>query len=383
MYKSIHYVTGIILIVFFATMLTTSAWAVESPPPAKPVKQTEEDKLGEKTAVEFEKQMKIVPNSPEIPRLERIANEIAPWTERPKIHYTVKVLESKGVNAVSIPGGRLYVTEGALKAVESDDELAAVLAHEIAHNSLKHAMAAQKKATRGNLGVMAAIIAGIASGKSEIPLIASQITEGTLNHYGREAELQADKHGLMYLTHTKYQPVAMLTVLEGLAQMEVSQGRSADDSTSTHPLAKARVEAAKTQLEKMGVNIAAARRLVTSRYKIESKTVEQDGRTVAQLLLNEKVVFAPAQSDGELQPLQRAQAYGTALQNALQHGLQMVDLKTVQQGEDAVVMGMDTVLIKVTAADAATYKRNALSLAQDAQKVISVALYAEKLSRPF
>jgi len=360
--------------------------ATEAPAASSSIsaEQSEEERLGEKAAAELEKVLKPLPNHPDLARLERIASEIAPHTERPQVRYSVKVLASKAINAISLPGGRLYVTEGALAAVESEDELAAILAHEVAHNSLRHALQEHQRASRADLGVMVGIIAGILTNRGEIALMAAQIQQGALNHYGRKAELEADQHALTYLSKTKYRPTAMLTVLEGLAAMEASRWRPEVITTAdTHPLARDRARAVERQLRKMGIDVAAERRLVTDRFKVEAKPLEKEGLAIAQILLNDKPVFAPAQALDSASPLERAQAYADSLRQALRRGIQLLDLRITSEGEESLVMAREEVLIRVTAADAEFHKRPALELAEEAKKAIELALYAEKVSRPF
>jgi predicted Zn-dependent protease len=367
--------------------LSMYAWAETHPETAatdKPPKQSEEDRIGEKAAKEIEKTIKLVKDDPEIPRLEGIANEIAKYTQRPEVHYTVKVVDSKGINAFSIPGGRIYVTEGALKAVESKDELAAILAHEIAHNALRHAMQQQSRANHTEVGVMAAILAGVLSNRGEIALMAAQLQEGALNQYGRKAEFEADEQGVDYLSHTKYKPVAMLTVLEGLAAMEESGLRSDTITTGdTHPLARDRAARMEELLEEKGVNIEAQRRLVTERFKVATLEIEKDGGKLWQITLNDKPVFAPAAADGVLSPQQRAETYAANLRSAFNQGIQLIDVKLSPQGDSFFIRAREQILIKVLPGDAAFYKQSAQTLAEQAKKVIDLALYAEKVSRPF
>jgi beta-barrel assembly-enhancing protease len=363
------------------------SYAADSTVPTKPqVKQkpSEEDRLGEKAAAELEKQIKIDPNSPELPRLARIAGELVPFTERPGVSYTIKVLISPAVNAVSLPGGRIYVTQGILEAVESDDELAAVLAHEMAHNALGHAMDSKIRNDKSNWGMIVAVLAGIWAGRGEVPMMASQIQQGVLNHYGRKAEAEADMHGLIYLSHSKYHPTAMLTVLEGLAGMEESHWKSDMITTATtHPMARERARVVRAQLVKMGVNIDAERRQVTHRFKIETASVVKDGCTYSQITINGKPVFMPAATDGALSAQQRAQVYADALRESLNQGLQILDLVVTTQGQDVLLSARDKMLLRVTAEDAKLANRSSQDMATDAKKAIEAALYAEKLTRVF
>ncbi len=81
--------------------------------------------------------------------------------------YTFKVVE-EDVNAFSLPGGYIYIYEGLVKYAESDDELAGVLAHEIAHASMRHVATMQREAGKlsamQNPLILAAILIGGAKG---------------------------------------------------------------------------------------------------------------------------------------------------------------------------------------------------------------------------
>jgi predicted Zn-dependent protease len=352
--------------------------------PAEAPQTTKEEKLGERAAAELEKFLKPLPDHPELPRLESIANEIASHTERPQVHYSVKVVASKSINAISLPGGRLYVTEGVLEAVESEDELAAILAHEIAHNSLRHALLQQERASRADIGLIAGVLAGILSNRGEVALMASQIQQGALNHYGRRAEMEADRHALMYLSKTNYMPTALLTVMEGLAAIEESRWRPQVMTTAdTHPLARERVKEIEALLIKMGVDIAAERRHVTDRFRLEVKSIEKEGRTIAEITLNGRVVFSPAEALGADSPLQRAENYAASIRQALNEGIQLTDLEITEAGDLTLLQARGRTLIEVTAGDAAFHKQPAHDLAEEAKKALELALYAEKVSRPF
>lgn len=383
---------------FCLLLLLSPGWAAEppagtagnaaptagAPNPVAAAPKTAEEKLGEKAAVELEKTLKVIADHPEVPRLERIANQLARNSERPEVHYSVKVVASKAINAISLPGGKLYVTEGTLQAVESEDELAAILAHEIAHNSLRHALQQRERASHGDLGLMAAVLAGVLSNRGEVAVMAAQIQQGALNHYGRKAEMEADRHAISYLVKTGYKPAAMLTVLEGLAAMEESSWRSEVITTGdTHPLARDRAHEVEKLLGKMGIEVAAQRRQVTERFKVEVKPLEKEGRTIAEITLNGNTVFAPAQADGGASPMQRAESYAEALRAAFLQGIQLLDLRTTQQGDAVLVQAREQVLVRVTAGDAAFHKRSAQEIADQAKKAIELALYAEKVSRPF
>src|SRR5947199_8036679 len=93
----------------------------------------EEIRLGQVYARRLESQYRLVQDAGVLERVTRIGKIVAAASDRPGLPYTFKVLDLEISNALSLPGGFIYVTRGLLSFVRFDHELAAVLAHEIAH----------------------------------------------------------------------------------------------------------------------------------------------------------------------------------------------------------------------------------------------------------
>jgi len=109
---------------------------------------------------------------------------------RPLDQVRVGVLDDDSINAASAGGGEFYVTRGLL-AKANDEQLAGVLAHEIAHDDLGHVAKAQ--AVSAGVGIGAAILDQIFPGVGQIaPVAGTLITRA----YSRNEELQADRHGV-------------------------------------------------------------------------------------------------------------------------------------------------------------------------------------------
>jgi predicted Zn-dependent protease len=121
-------------------LLVIANCIVAAQTPLPPEVTEQEKKLGEEAVKEFEAKVKIVNDHPALPQLRQILARIVPITERPKMTYTIKVVEDNEPNAFTFPGGFMYVTTGLLKLAESEHELAAVIAHEVAHNTRLHAI---------------------------------------------------------------------------------------------------------------------------------------------------------------------------------------------------------------------------------------------------
>jgi predicted Zn-dependent protease len=363
--------------------------AAPEPPKAEaaPVSPEEkaEDELGKAAAAELEKQAKVIKDSPDLPRLARIVGEIEPHTQRPKVKYEVKVLDLGAINAFSLPGGHLYVTRGTLAAVESEDELAAILAHEMAHTALGHAMKAvrreEKFTKRLGAVLVAAILAGGKTDAGAIAVMGSLIKEDALNHYGREAELEADRNGFLYLTKTHYNPVAMLTVVEGLARLEQQQPEVELGVFESHPAAQERVGQVLRLLSELAIPVN--RREVIQGPRARAEAVEVAGKQIAQLLINDQVVFQPAVTREGLSPLERAKQMAEELNRLLLEDLQVHELEKEASGESARILARGKPIITIDGADAAFHQKTAAELADRALATLKAAFWQERVKRAY
>lgn len=172
---------------------------------------------------------------------QKVAQAVALASDRPSTFkgYHVQVLDSAEVNAFAAPGGFIFVTTGLLKLVRSEDELAGVLAHEVAHISKKHGL----KTIQTSRLTSAFTILGSEAAKSYTSQQVSQLTsafEGAVddvvnklvvNGYSRDKEYEADKFGAEYAKAANYDPGALKTFL---ARMEKAEG-SGGGMFKTHP----------------------------------------------------------------------------------------------------------------------------------------------------
>lgn len=221
--------------------------------------------LGKDVAKDVEKENKLVNDEKAIARLNTIANDIAPFTQRPGVKYTCKILDSDAINAMAIPGGIIYVTKGLLAAVETDHELAGVLAHEIAHNSCMHLKKLGDKEQKGTLWQLASVLASIYVGNTanhgnndntmssmQMLAMSQMVKEAVINGYTIELELDADLNAIDYLYKTKkYSPVGLYSVMLGFRQMEAFQGPSNLGYIQNHPNPQERLRVIKQRLEKL------------------------------------------------------------------------------------------------------------------------------------
>jgi predicted Zn-dependent protease len=154
---------------------------------------------------------------------------------RPLDQVKVGVIDDDAINAASAGGGEFYVTRGLLERA-NDEQLAAVLAHEIAHDDLGHVAKAQTLQT--GVGIGAAILDQIFPGVGQIaPVAGTLITRA----YGRREELEADRHGVDILGRAGLPKESMERTLEWLKTQ--TGGGGGGGFFSTHPGTDERIAA--------------------------------------------------------------------------------------------------------------------------------------------
>jgi predicted Zn-dependent protease len=165
------------------------------------------------------------------------------------LHYTL--LNSAAENAMSVPGGYVYVTRQLLTVMNDEAQLAFALGHETGHIAANHAHIREQYAQRGNIfGVLGQIV-GAVFGVSGIGNILSQQAALRTLSFSREQEYEADALGLRYITAAGYDPeggpgilaqLARSTALE--ARVQGKTNRQTPEWASTHPLSQNRAQRA-------------------------------------------------------------------------------------------------------------------------------------------
>ena len=171
--------------------------------------------------------------------------------------FTVTLLNSPVNNAFAIPGGYVYTTRQLVALMNNEAELAGVLGHEVGHVAARHSKKRQSAATRNSiLGVLGQVLgSAVGGGFGNIIAQGSQFGAQALTaSFSRAQETQADNLGIQYLKSAGYDPRAMSTVLQSLANQTAldarlmgSSGNRVPEWASTHPDPASRVRAALVQ----------------------------------------------------------------------------------------------------------------------------------------
>jgi len=196
--------------------------------------------------------------------LQSMGTRLGSNSDRPEQSYTFFMLKDRQINAFATLGGYIGMNAGLVLTAEREDEVAAVLSHEIAHVTQQHVLRGVERAQRDQipilLGMLAAIVAaqaagGSSSGDATQAAIASGmglIQQNQIN-YTRSNESEADRIGIRTLSRSGYDVDAMAGFFQRMSfAMRGNQGGySAPDYLRTHPVNTTRISEAKQRAEQL------------------------------------------------------------------------------------------------------------------------------------
>ncbi|MDB5531479.1 MAG: family metalloprotease [Devosia sp.] len=173
----------------------------------------------------------------------RIVGRLLAAANQPNAQFQVTILDSAEVNAFALPGGYIYVTRGILALASDTSELAAVLAHEISHVTLRHARARTNR-TR-TTEIVDRVISGVFGGEAGANEAVDR-SKQSLAAFSQNQELEADREGIKYAGKAGYDPQAaarFLGVMSRFATFSVGQNQS-EGFLSSHPSTPDRIQKA-------------------------------------------------------------------------------------------------------------------------------------------
>lgn len=210
----------------------------------------QEISIGNSLSRQIEKAYIVVQDPALNERVQQIGEKLAGVCDRRDVLYRFRVIEDKVdpkiVNAVSLPGGYVYVFKELMKVAETDDELAAVLGHEVAHivarHGIKRLQAQWGYSLLSALAVVGTRDAGFSSGLQLAYL--SLFTE-----YAQQDELLADQLGARYIKRAGYDPGGMISFLEKMHKRNRQEASRPLSYFRTHPYESHRIRATKQELD--------------------------------------------------------------------------------------------------------------------------------------
>jgi predicted Zn-dependent protease len=173
------------------------------------------------------------------PAAQQYVNRVGRWltlqTERPDLPWQFGVLDDNDVNAFAAPGGYVFITKGLLAQMNSEAELAGVLAHEISHVLRKHHLQAIKKGARTEL--LSDLANEALKGQGANPALNKLVSAGTevyARGLDKSDEFEADRMGVVIAARGGYDPYGLPAVLQTLQSINPSDS-SVALMFKTHP----------------------------------------------------------------------------------------------------------------------------------------------------
>ena len=332
----------------------------------------EDRRIGKEAAEYYDQQFKPSKDPANQKRVEEIAAKLALvanthsafktlWGEkRPfTLEYKFKVVDSKDINAFSLPGGYIYIYDGLVKFAQSDDELAGVLAHEICHASQRHLAYMQKEQAKLGAVQIPLIIASILTGSNAGAMAGSLIGTAVTNGWSVKAEESADNGGVQLMIATGYNPTAMITFMERLQMEQGTMEKVIDLGIfRTHPPSRKRADTIESFMKSNAIPIR--RSAVTASFRV---TASEFKPGTYLLKFGERKLFAV----GGDNPKARAAAISKVLNEFFDTVPEMYEITIGDQGE---VFGRNRLLVRFDEDDAEVNATTVQKMQEDASKAL-------------
>ena len=183
--------------------------------------------------------------------VKRVGLSMARISERPNLPWDFNVVDSNQPNAYALPGGKISITRGLVTKMQTEDQLASVLGHEIGHVTAKHAVvaASRQQLLGAALGVGGAVLQSSGTPGAGAIQLASQIGATLLvQKYSRDQERQSDELGLKYMTAAGYNPRAFVETMEILQAAARQEPSKFEALFTSHPVTSERIQAGQERL---------------------------------------------------------------------------------------------------------------------------------------
>ena len=239
--KKIKKNTIFILIIFFCIN-----WL--SPKAALTITIKQEEDMAREFMRVVVKHYELIKDPMLITYLNQVGKKIVAAASPDFFKYKFHLIKQNTYNAFASPAGNIFLNSGLFEALDNEEELAGILAHEIAHAQCRHISQRIERSPKMNFLTLAGIAAGIFLGMGGSATAASAVTIGSMATnqsialaYSREDEMQADQIGLNYLTAAGYGGQGLLTSLKKIRAKQWFGSKQIPTYLMTHPASEARI----------------------------------------------------------------------------------------------------------------------------------------------
>ncbi|MGD2096777.1 MAG: M48 family metalloprotease [Desulfobacterales bacterium] len=185
----------------------------------------------------------------------QVGNRIVSAIEDPIFDYQFHVINVDTYNAFAIPAGYVFIHSGLIAAMDNEDELAGILAHEIAHVNARHISQKIERSKKIGWATLAGVAAGVLIGVAGGAEAGQAVTQGSQAagaaaelSYSRDNEIQADQLGLIYLNDAGYDGAGLLKILKKMRSKQWFSTEQIPTYMRTHPAIDERITYLDSQL---------------------------------------------------------------------------------------------------------------------------------------
>jgi len=200
--------------------------------------------IGDAISLQIEKNFKVSTDVEANQRVQRILDRITPICDRKELVYTIRVLDEDEVNAVSLPGGYIYVFKGLIDRAKTDDQLAGVISHEVGHITAKHSI----KRLQASYSYMLLQVLAISSGNSAVAGGLNALYMTAFVAYSQQDELESDRLAVKYTRLAGYDPNAMVEIMKIIRENGRKGPLRPVSYMRTHPYINERVAALNVEI---------------------------------------------------------------------------------------------------------------------------------------
>lgn len=360
--------------------------------PCLATSQKQEEELGKEYAKQVEQQYKLSTDTELCERVERIGQKLAEIANSHEIKATYgsadvykfkhhfKVIEDSDINAFSLPAGYIYVNTGLLEIAESDDEIAGVLAHEIAHSSHHHLAHLAKKQSVVDKYVALITLAGILGNMrsqdlSNLLYGAQLVKTGKMSSYTMEAERDADRTAVAYLVKSSYKPEGMLSFMKKLEAKHDSNPTVTLGIYQDHPSPFRRVASIAKAMKAEGIVVDERKARGFAYAKLVPVDAGDD--STYQVTIGDKVLFTPASLGSGPTSKERAEGLASAVNKMLDSGLTSNQIVEDRVSHRLLAKGEE--LLRIGKGDAEILGKDDKAVLDQARSALNYAIWADWL----
>ena len=234
------WIVNLMIVIFSVGLLGTQ--------PASGLTVKEEEDLSRQVMAAILKHYQFVDDPVVVEYINAIGNELVAFLPEKLFTYHFYVVQADEFNAFATPAGHIFINSGLLMAMESEDELAGILAHEIAHVYCRHISQKIERSKKIGLATLAGVAAGVLAGVAGSPEAAQAITVGSQAAgqsaelaYSRDNEMQSDQLGLEHMNQAGYSADGLLKVLKKIRSKQWFGSEVVPTYLMTHPAVEERI----------------------------------------------------------------------------------------------------------------------------------------------